>query len=253
MLDVSAQIAAVVADVSRSTQGQIAAEAKRLNAEIMNTDPRPINFVRHVDGVEGVDETAVKPGGIIVYDYNRLDLVAKDALRLLRENSPVGGSKSPDPHPGLYRDSHRLYLNLRPVDDLSAWKPGDEISITNLVPYARVIELNSKGGKSKFKVSGGGHVYEKTVRALQRAYREIADIQFTFRAVLGGGQVDQLGAVSPKLGNAAAVRDASGRFAKGNRNMARAGGVQAHNRSEARWPTITINPAGSFYVRAGLH
>lgn len=233
----AAQFDAAIAAVKALTQPQFVAEAKRLHGEVMGADPRPVNFVRHVDGVEGAPEEAVRVDGVIVYDYNRLDLVAKDALKLLRENSPVGTGR--DPHPGLYRDSHVLFLNLAPVSDLSAWKDGDEISITNTVEYSRVIEAGKKDG-SKFKVSGGGHVYEKVAQALRRQYAGVADIQFTYRAVLGGGQVDQLsqGATSLKRG-------AKGRFVQ-------RGGSRAHNKAEVRWPTITINPAGSFTARAGL-
>lgn len=244
----AAQFDSVIAEVARLTQQGIAAEAKRLHGEVMSADPRPVNFVRHVDGVEGAPEEAVKPGGIIVYDYNRLDLVAKDALKLLRENSPVGTGR--DPHPGLYRDSHVLFLNLAPVSDLSAWKDGDEISITNTVEYSRVIEMGKPGAAASARAAraehGGGkikvgyHVYEKVAQALRRQYAGVADIQFSYRAVLGGGQVDQLsqGATSLKRG-------AKGRFVQ-------RGGSRAHNKAEVRWPTITINPAGSFTTRAGL-
>jgi hypothetical protein len=43
--------------------------------------------VRHVDGALAPEE-AVKVGGVIVYDYNRLDLVKKLALEILKEFSP---------------------------------------------------------------------------------------------------------------------------------------------------------------------
>jgi len=231
------QIDVAVKNSLAATQRAIVAIAKGEYAEIMGRDPRPINFVRHVDGREAPEE-AVRPDGVIVYDYNRLDLVAKDALRLLRENSPVG--KAGDPHPGLYRDSHRLFLNQRPVDSLKGWKPGDEISISNTVEYSRVIELNARGG-SKFQVAGGGHVYEKTAQALRRTYRNTADIEFTFRAVLEGSQINQLTQSAAPLSR----NKASGRFAA-------RGGVGAHNKADARWPTIVINPAGSFTIRAGL-
>lgn len=226
----ASQFDAVIAEVGKLTQTQIVAEAKRLHGEVMRADPKPVNFTRHVDGREAPEE-AVRPGGIIVYDYNRLDLIAKDALRLLRDASPV---KS-----GAYRDAHRLYLNLNPVDDLKAWKEGDEVSLTNTVPYSRVIELGKRGSKT-VKFSMPPHIYERVAKALRREYSGAADIQFTFRAVLGGGQVDQL-QTGPTL-------------QRRNRKTGRfmfAGGTQGHNKADVRWPTITINPAGSFYSRAG--
>ena len=230
MQPVSEQIDVAVRNSLAATQRAIVEAAKAAHAKVMGDDPRPINYVRHVDGVEAPEE-AVKPNGVIVYDYNRLDLIAKNALDLLRKASPV---KSGD-----YVRSHTLYLNLTPVESLKDWKLGDEISITNTVPYARVIEVGKRGG-TVIKFSMPPHIYERVARALRSSYREVADIQFTYRAVLGGGQVDQLTRTAAPL-----KRGAKGRFIP-------RGGVQAHNKKEVRWPTITINPAGSFMTRAGL-
>lgn len=234
----AAQFDAVIAAVAAMSQQQVIAEAKRLHADVMNSDPKPINFVRHVDGVEAPEE-ALKPGGVIVYDYNRLDLIAKDALKLLRENSPVGSGR--DPHPGDYRDSHCLYLNTQKVTDLSNWHPGDEVSITSTLPYARVIEIGKPGAAASARAArekkGGGaikvgyHVYEKVAQALRREYAGTAFIEFTYRAVLSGGQVDQAAQGATPL----ARNRKSGRFV--NR-----GGIRAHNASDVRWPTIVIHP-----------
>jgi hypothetical protein len=215
------QFDATIAEVARLTQQGIADEARRLHAEVMKADPRPLNFVRHVDGVEDAPEESVKPGGVIVYDYNRLDLIAKDALDLLRKESPV---KSGD-----YVRSHTLCLNLKPVETLKDWQPGDEVSITNTVPYARVIETGQRGG-TKIKLSVKAHIYERVAQALRRTYGNQAFIEFTYRAVIGGGQIDQSTRSAVKL-----KRGQKGKFAA-------RGGVQGHNKSEARWPTIVIHP-----------
>jgi hypothetical protein len=231
---VAAQYDAALAAVNAATVASIASFAKEAHAGVMRDDPHPLNFVRHVNGIEGAAEETIRPGGVIVYDYNRLDLIAKDALRLLRELSPVGTKN--DPHPGLYRDSHELYLNSRPVDDLSHWEEGDEISITNTVPYARVIELGNRGSR-KLKIDKGGRVYQRVQQILRRDpdTQRMAKIEFTYRAVLGGGQVNQFFA-----SRRAPVRNShSGRFES-------TGGASAHNVSEARWPTIVINPPGSY-------
>lgn len=235
----AAQFDAAVADVLALTTQQIVAEAKRLHGEIMNADPRPMGFVRHVDGVIAPEE-ALKPGGVIVYDYGRLDIIAKRAIAILREISPVG--KGRDPHPGLYRDSHRMFIDGHAVDNLNGWREGQEISITNTVVYSQVIERGGKGGK-KFRIDGGGRVYQRAQQILRRDpdIRNAAEIQFTFRAVFGAGQVDQL-----TQGKTASKRGAKGRFVH-------QGGQRAHNKAEVRWPTITINPAGSFMSRAGLN
>ncbi len=160
-MTLGAQFDAVVVDVSRLTQQQIVAEAKRLHADIMRAPPRPVSFKRHVDGVEAPEE-AVKLGGVIVYDYSRIDLVAKVALELLQELSPVKSGK--------YRDSHRIFMDTP-----------TEVRITNTVEYSRVIELGARG-QTKLRIQKGGHVYDKAERRL-RANPDIANsvkIKFTF-------------------------------------------------------------------------
>jgi hypothetical protein len=210
----------------------LAAEARRLHAEIMQDPPKPLNFVRHVDGVLNAPEEAVRADGVIVYDYNRLDVIAKRARQILYDISPVGSGR--DPHPGLYRDNHRMFIDGHAVENLDGWQPGQEISITNTVIYSQVIEVGGKGGK-KFKIDGGGRVYQRAEQILKRDpdVANAADIQFTYRAVFGVSQVDQ-----SKQGATGLQRGAKGRFV--NR-----GGIRPHNVSEVRWPTITISPAGS--------
>jgi hypothetical protein len=53
--------------------------------------------------------------------------------------SPVGSSG--DKHPGLYRDSHLVFIDGHVVKDVSGWQPGQQVNISNPVPYARKIEV----------------------------------------------------------------------------------------------------------------
>lgn len=239
MQSVSVQFDAAINQSLAAVHASFVDLAKSEHAKVMEGDPRPLNFVRHVDGVLNAPEEAVRPDGVIVYDYNRLDIVAKRALEILRDISPVGSGK--DKHPGLYRDSHRLFIDGHAVDDLSGWQKGQEISITNTVIYSPIIELGGKGGK-KFKIDGGGRVYTRAAQILRRDpdVKNAADIQMTFRAVFGDAQIDQF-----SQGATASKRGSKGRFVG-------QGGSRAHNKTEVRWPTITINPAGSYTTRAGL-
>ncbi len=140
--------ASVVIDVSKMTQKQIVAEAKRLHGQVMKTPPAPVGFVRHVDGAVAPEE-AVKLGGVIVYDYSRLDLVKKLALEILEEFSPR--------LTGEYIRGHRIVMDTP-----------TEVRITNSVPYARVIEIGKRGKVVlKFR-NGGAKVYDKTARKLRR-------------------------------------------------------------------------------------
>lgn len=172
----------VLATVKKMTREQIAQTAIEQNAKVMATDPRPLTMVRHVDGVEGAPETAVKDGGVIVYDYGRLDVVAEFALDTLRQLSPVDS--------GDYVRSHVIMINGVVVDNadnpnsrsLSSWREGDRITISNLAPYTRKIEAGRQGYRRH------GHVYEKAAAMVNRRYGNLAHVTFTFeKAPRGGG------------------------------------------------------------------
>jgi hypothetical protein len=100
----------------------------------------------------------------IVFRYLAMQDIVDFALATLRERSPVGAIG--DKHPGLYRDSHMVFLNGHVVEgsDVSAWRPGDQINISNPVPYARKIEM----GRGKMSVPG--HVYEDTALIVAGRY-----------------------------------------------------------------------------------
>lgn len=171
-----AQFDAVIANVTALTREAIVTAAKREHHKIMDEDPRPLSFVRHVDGVENAPEERVKPGGVIVYDYDRLDYVVSVALDYLRQYSPV--------REGDYVRSHTLFLNGQPVDDVKAWKRGDKIAIANTMPYARKIE---RGGK---QYRTHPHVYEKTERVLDRRFGNLSRVYFGYMEVTIGDVAD---------------------------------------------------------------
>jgi hypothetical protein len=164
----------VVADIKALTAKEIARTAIAENARIMADPPRPLGMVRHVDGVEGAPETAVREGGVIVYDYNRLDQVADVALDTLRQLSPFDS--------GDYVRSHVLMLNGNVVASLAGWRRGDRVTISNLMPYTRKIEIG-KGGYRRH-----AHVYEKAASLVARRFGNQARVTFIYdKAPRGGG------------------------------------------------------------------
>lgn len=175
-LSVSVQIDAAIAATTAAVQAAIALAARQADAEIMRTDPRPSLVVRHVDGREGAPEETVKPGGVIVYDYSRLDYVVAFALKTLFDLSPF---KS-----GLYRDSHTLMHKGEIVsgNKLIDWKPGDDVSIVNFTDYARVIEV----GGMKMRVPGTDHVYMHAQQVIAYEHGDKATVSFTYRNIEGG-------------------------------------------------------------------
>lgn len=168
MATFDAQVDAATARTLEEVRQRIVRTAKVKHAEIMQDDPQPGGFERHVDGVKDAPEEAVKADGVIVYDYDRLDLVASVALDVLRQLSPIAD--------GDYVRSHVLFVNGQVVDTLKGnWKAGDEISITNTMPYSRKIEIGNEGYHAH------PHVYEKAARLLSNRFGNIAKITFAFR------------------------------------------------------------------------
>lgn len=159
------------------TRALIVRVAKTENARVMGEDPKPGSFKRFVDGQQGAAEETVKANGIIVYQYNRLDVVVRFALAALFEKSPVLS--------GEYRHSHTIFLNGSAVQNLQSYKPGDQIAISNLKKYSRKIEI----GKMTMRVPGTDHVYMQAEQLTRKEHGRIARIEFTYRGFVGSGVV----------------------------------------------------------------
>jgi hypothetical protein len=149
------------------------AKAKLEHQKVMDTDPRPIAFTRFVDGKKGEVEDAAGFRSVILYIYSRLDMVAKFALNALIEGSPE--------RTGRYKASHVLYLNGMPVADLTKYQAGDEIAISNTLPYSRKIEV----GSMRMRVPGTDHVYQKAMQRTRRNMGNLATVRFEYREIIG--------------------------------------------------------------------
>lgn len=154
-----------------ATRQVLIATAKREHRRVLEADPQPMRFSRFVDGTEGASEEAVKPLGIIVYEYPRLDLVIAAAEQVLFDLSPFGF-----PEGGHYRDEHHLFLDGSPAISAANWRPGQEAMIVNTQPYARMIEV----GAMRMVVPGTDHVYAQAQQILRRKYSSLAYIRFTY-------------------------------------------------------------------------
>jgi hypothetical protein len=113
----------------------------------------------------------------IVYRYFSMAEVAAFAIKTLQDASPVGSGD--DPHIGLYRASHLLFLNGHVVENASGWNAGDELEISNPVPYSRLIEI----GILRMRVPGTDHVYARAQQIVQARYADVARVRFTFMPV----------------------------------------------------------------------
>jgi ribosomal protein L21E len=169
---VGKEFAVAVQRTIKATHDIVIKVAKREHAKVMATAPRPTTFTRFVDGRKGAAEESVKKNGVILYQYPRLDIVAQFALETLRRLSPVG-----PPVRGHYRDSHTLFLNGASVSSIKNYKTGDQVIISNPMPYARKIEV----GAMKMKVPG--HVYQRATGIVRGKYGQLARIEFTYRGM----------------------------------------------------------------------
>lgn len=111
----------------------------------------------------------------IVYRFFDMREVVAFALDTLKGFSPVGSTD--DEHPGLYRASHMIFIDGHVVQDASAWRPGQQINISNPVPYSRKIEAG------RMKVNVPPHVYERAVAVIRARFGEVVSVQFIFMPV----------------------------------------------------------------------
>lgn len=215
---ISEQIRVAKQATKEATQRVFVETARREHARVMGTDPKPAVFAQFVDGVAGAPLENVRPNGVIVFRYPRLQMVAQFAMETLFDLSPVLS--------GAYRLGHRLFLNGKEVSNLAAYKSGDDVAITNYLPYARKIEV----GKMKMRVSGSDRVYQQARRKVMARFGNVAAIQFTYRGIVGGTQIN-----AERLPSALKrSRDKRGRF------LPSAGGASAHNRRDLRFPVLLI-------------
>lgn len=114
----------------------------------------------------------------IIYRYTYMQAIVDFALATLRAASPVGSSG--DNHPGLYRDSHTVFIDGHIVKDVSSWLPGQQINISNPVPYSRKIE------SGRMKLSVPNHVYEDAALIVAGQYGNSVAVKFVFMPVRFG-------------------------------------------------------------------
>lgn len=114
----------------------------------------------------------------IIYRYTNMQAVVEFAIETLKSKSPVGSTG--DKHPGLYRDSHLIFIDGHVVKDASGWRPGQQINISNPVPYSRKIEAG------RMKMSVPPKVYEESEAVISSRFGNQANIKFVFMPVRFG-------------------------------------------------------------------
>lgn len=116
--------------------------------------------------------------GRIIFRYLDMSEVSDFVLQTLRDRSPVGSAH--DTHPGLYRDSHMLFIDGHNVPDARNWRPGQAMEFSNPVPYSRIVELGN--GRMRAPL----HVYEETAPIISARYGNSVNVQFVYMPVRFG-------------------------------------------------------------------
>ena len=148
---------------------QVIEDTKRDNAAILGRVPP---FTIFVDGSRGAPIEAVRPGGVIVVEF---ELIA-DVLRYIGEQLVLHS-----PHlTGRYERSHILFADGTPIDfEAPVQGIASEYVFVNSVPYARKIER----GLSPQAPHG---VYEVVATLAKRKFSRLGQIAFGFRNLAGG-------------------------------------------------------------------
>lgn len=129
------------------------------------------DYVRFVNGREGVAEEAVQVPGPILYVFSSLAEVAQYALAVCIARSPVRS--------GRYKDSWFVLVNGQ-VADPANLPAGAEIVITNDQPYARKIDA----GHMRMSVPPG--IIESARQAVMKRYGNLVFAERRLVSLAGG-------------------------------------------------------------------
>ncbi len=201
------------------------AEADQINQRILGrVPPRAVT----VDGRLNAALESVNPnGGQIIVEYELIGDVLRTIGKMLQDRSPDVS--------GAYKRGHTLFVDGQEVPLNGQIPQGEEFAFTNLVPYARKIEIGkTKSGRS-FVVQVPNRIYERTAKDAKSRFGNIAEIFFTYRGIVGGSQVNPMKAGA--ITKAGVTRNAQGRFTAGSGRRLSGG---AHNKSSVRFPTIYL-------------
>ena len=174
--------------------------AQDTNRRILGRVPTHETFV---DGRPNAPLDSVNPDrGTIAFEFDLVFDVLRWIGDALVERSPVRS--------GAYRRGHTLFADGTEIPIGEQLPAADEYSFTNMVPYSRKIEIGKTKIGRAFVIQVEPRIYERTAREARSRFGNVAKIEYTFRGVVGGGQV--------RAGT------------KGT----------AHNKSDVRFPTIVV-------------
>jgi hypothetical protein len=176
-------LATIRADLSPAMQKKAAAEfarigindAKATNRRILGRDP-PLTIT--VDGRKNAALESVNPdGGTIIAEFELRDALLAWIGAELVARSPFTS--------GAYVRGHKLFAGGTEVIPGEHIPDADEYVFTNVVPYARRLEVGKTKSGRPFLIQVPNHIYERVAKDARARFGNQADIKFAFREPLG--------------------------------------------------------------------
>lgn len=131
------------------------------------------DFDAYANHPGNTDLRSVVLPGPIVFKYRYVREVVSEILKALRAASPITN--------GDYVRGHTIFVNGVAVPQLPArLKHGDEVMISNPVPYARRIEIGKTESGRAFVMQVPNRIYARVAQRMATRYRNSAHIEFDY-------------------------------------------------------------------------
>lgn len=147
--------------------------AREALREAIESGQAPNNFVKYVDGVEGADESTVRPDGKIVYEFNYMPEIIMFALEFAKARSPRSGSnnKKRPYHRSFFLAAERGNPIREESIDYDRIESGKTYILGNTQPYSRRVDVQRDGiygQRMRFRVPPG--LFDDTAAAVNRLF-----------------------------------------------------------------------------------
>lgn len=163
----------IVQEVNAEAHRRLVERAKAENLKVLARQKQRVGYE---PAWEGFGDTPGRPVEAakqkVVYKYTYLQEMISVFLQALRDASPSVSGK--------YKASHHLYIGGHQVPDDTMLKPGDDIWISNPVPYARRLEIGKRTSGKPFLLQVDNRIYERTARKLGSRYSNAAKVEFGY-------------------------------------------------------------------------
>ncbi|RKQ70120.1 hypothetical protein [Oceanibaculum indicum] len=148
-----------------------------LSEHLSRLDQRP-TVTRIVDGRTGVLEENVRPYGVIRYEFRYLRDIARFALEVAREMSPV--------LTGRYREAWFAMVDGAQVDPDDIPDTATEILITNDEPYHRRLHVGKRANGRPFVIAVPAGYIDRTEQAVSQRFGNLVSTRIQFIKLQGG-------------------------------------------------------------------